>query len=416
MPKLRTLPLGDPILFALVVGLSAFGVAMVYSAGVMDVPFTLVAGLWRLQLLWFVLALIAVPVVLRIPVSWLERFTPPLYALAVVLLLLTLVIGTGVGTAEGVPRWIVIGPVRIHTAEFAKIPVIMMLARVLAQWREPPTTVWALWKPIAIVLVPMALVMLQPDLGTMIVFSFILLASLFWAGTPLRTLFFLVSPAIGLFLAFNTWVWGAWITVLAVLLVIYRPRLSEAATLMFANIAAGTIALPFWDSLAPYQKNRILVFLDPSLDPRGAGWNLAQSQVAIGSGGLWGKGFLEGSQKRLAFIPEQHTDFIFSVVGEEWGFIGVAVILTSFGIIFWRLLRIAAQTSDPFASLIPFGIFASWFIHVLVNTGMTVGIMPITGIPLPFISYGGSFLLINIVGMAIVQRIAAESRDGVAPL
>ena len=123
-----------------VIALSGFGVAMVYSAGVMDVPFTLVAGLWRLQLLWFVLALLAIPFVLRIPVSWYERIAPPLYALAVVLLALTLVIGTGVGTAEGVPRWIVIGPVRIHTAEFAKIPVIMMLARVLGQWREPPTT------------------------------------------------------------------------------------------------------------------------------------------------------------------------------------------------------------------------------------------------------------------------------------
>jgi rod shape determining protein RodA len=411
MARFRTLPLGDPLLFALVIGLASFGVAMVYSAGVMDVPFTLVAGLWRMQLLWFVLGLLVIPVILRIPVIWFERVAPPLYALAMVLLALTLVVGTGVGTAEGVPRWIVIGPIRIHTAEFAKIPVIMMLARVLSQWREPPSTVWQLWKPILIVLLPMGLVMLQPDLGTMIVFSFILLASLFWAGTPLRTLFFLISPALGLFLAFNTWVWGFWIVLLGVAILLYRPRVSEGATVMLANIAAGTLALPFWNSLATYQKNRILVFLDPTLDPRGAGYNLIQSQVAIGSGGLTGKGFLEGTQKRLAFIPEQHTDFIFSVVGEEWGFVGVAAVLITFGIVFWRLVRIAVRTPDPFASLIPFGLFASWFIHVLVNTGMTVGIMPITGIPLPFISYGGSFLLINLVGMALVQRIAAENQD-----
>jgi rod shape determining protein RodA len=416
MRRYRMLPLGDPILFFLVVSLSAFGIAMVYSAGVMDVPFTLVAGLWRLQLLWFVLGLLAIPLVLRVPVSIYERITPPLYALAVVLLALTLVVGTGVGTAEGVPRWIVIGPIRIHTAEFAKIPVIMMLARVLGQWREPPQTVWALWKPIVIVLVPMALVMLQPDLGTMIVFSFILLACLFWAGTPLRTLFLLISPAFGLFLAFNTWVWGAWIVLLAVLLLVFRPKVSEAATVMFANVVAGTIALPFWNSLATYQKNRILVFMDPTLDPRGAGYNLIQSQVAIGSGGVRGKGFLDGSQKRLAFIPEQHTDFIFSVVGEELGFIGVSLVIISFGIIFWRLVRIAAEATDPFSSLVPFGIFAAWFVHVLVNTGMTVGIMPITGIPLPFISYGGSFLLINLIGMAIVQRIAAERLDSVSPV
>jgi rod shape determining protein RodA len=415
MARFRTLPLGDPLLFALIVGLSAFGVAMVYSAGVMDVPFTLVAGLWRMQLLWFVLGLIAIPVILRIPVAWLERFTPPMYALAVVLLGLTLVIGTGVGTSEGVPRWIVIGPIRIHTAEFSKIPIIMMLARVLGQWREPPTTLWALWKPIAIVAVPMGFVMLQPDLGSMIVLAFILIACLFWAGTPMRTMFFLISPALALFLAFNTWIWGAWMVIVGLAILAFRPRVAEGAAVVALNVAAGTIALPFWNSLATYQKNRILVFLDPTLDPRGAGYNLIQSQVAIGSGGLTGKGFLGGTQKRLAFIPEQHTDFIFSVVGEEWGFIGVAVILVTFGVVFWRMLRIAARTSDPFASLIPFGIFAAWFIHVLVNTGMTVGIMPITGIPLPFISYGGSFLLINLVGMAVVQRIAAENLDARGP-
>ncbi|MBA2243933.1 MAG: FtsW/RodA/SpoVE family cell cycle protein, partial [Gemmatimonadetes bacterium] len=174
MPRFRLTSLGDPVLFALVVLLAFFGVAMVYSAGIMDVPSAYVAGAWRLQLLWFALALLAIPLVLRVPVSMLETVAPPLYAVALVLLALTLVIGTGVGTAEGVPRWIVLGPIRIHTAEFAKIPVILMLARVLGEWREPPTTLWALWKPIAVVLVPMGLVMLQPDLGTAIVFSFIL--------------------------------------------------------------------------------------------------------------------------------------------------------------------------------------------------------------------------------------------------
>ncbi len=409
MPRFRLTSLGDPVLFALVVLLAFFGVAMVYSAGIMDVPSAYVAGAWRLQLLWFALALLAIPLVLRVPVSMLETVAPPLYAVALVLLALTLVIGTGVGTAEGVPRWIVLGPIRIHTAEFAKIPVILMLARVLGEWREPPTTLWALWKPIAVVLVPMGLVMLQPDLGTAIVFSFILIATLFWAGTPLRMMFFLVSPALALFLAFNTWVWGAWITIVAAGLFLARLRVAEGASVFVANVAAGAIALPFWNSLAQYQKNRILVFLDPSIDPRGAGYNLIQARVAIGSGGWSGKGFLEGTQKRLAFIPEQHTDFIFAIVGEEWGFLGVAAVILIFALVFWRLVRIASRTADPFASLVPFGLFASWFIHVFVNTGMNIGIMPITGIPLPFISYGGSFLLVNLLAMAIVQRIAAEN-------
>jgi rod shape determining protein RodA len=410
MRRARTLPLGDPLLFGLVLLLSIFGVAMVYSAGVLDVPSTIVSGLWRMQLLWFVLALLVIPVVLRVPVIWLEWAAPPIYTLALVLLGLTLVIGGGAGTAESMSGWIRIGPVGIQTSEMAKIAVILMLARVLSEWREAPQTLWGLWKPIGVVLVPMGLVMLQPDLGTALVFTSILFATLFWAGTPVRTLFLMASPALGLLLAFSTWVWGAWIVVLSVALYFMRPRLSEAVTVVLANVAAGTIALTLWNKLAPYQRNRFLVFLDPSIDPRGAGYNLIQSQVAIGSGGITGKGFLDGTQKRLAFLPEQHTDFIFAVIGEEWGFIGVALVLVAFGLIFWRLVTVSERSTDPFASIIPFGIFGSWFAHVLVNTGMTVGIMPITGIPLPFLSYGGSFLLVNLLAMAIVQRIAAESK------
>jgi rod shape determining protein RodA len=280
---------------------------------------------------------------------------------------------------------------------------------VLANRREPPTTLWELRGPVAVVALPLAFVLLQPDLGTAIVFGVILLATLFWADTPLRTIFFLVSPALGLILAFNTWLWGGYITALFCAVLLLRPRLADGVAVMLANILAGTIAIPLWNSLERYQQNRILVFLDPSIDPRGAGYNLIQSRVAIGSGGLFGKGFLEGTQKRLAFLPEQHTDFIFSVVGEEFGFVGVAAVLVAFGFIFWRLVRIAAAAHDRFTQLVPFAIFASWFVHVLVNTGMTVGVMPITGIPLPFISYGGSFLMVNLLAMAVVQRIAAES-------
>jgi rod shape determining protein RodA len=410
MRRVRDLPVGDPLLLAMVLLLSTFGIAMVYSAGVLDVPSTIVAGLWRMQLLWFVLALILIPIVLWVPVLWLEYAAWPIYAVALVLLALTLVIGGGAGTAESMTGWIRIGPVGLQTSEMAKIAVIIALAKVLSEWREAPQTMWGLWKPIAVVLVPMGLVMMQPDLGTALVFSSILFASLFWAGTPLRTLFLLASPALGLLLAFSTWVWGAWIVGLSVAIWCMRPRLSEAVAVMLANVAAGTIALTLWNTLAPYQRNRFLVFLDPTVDPRGAGYNLIQSQVAIGSGGVWGKGFLDGTQKRLAFLPEQHTDFIFAVIGEEWGFIGVALVLVAFGLIFWRLVTVSEQSSDPFASIIPFGLFGSWFAHVLVNTGMTVGIMPITGIPLPFLSYGGSFLLVNLLAMAMVQRIAAEAK------
>jgi rod shape determining protein RodA len=409
--RTRHLVLGDPVLFGLVIVLTAYGVAMVYSAGVLDVPSTIVAGLWRQQLLWFALAMMATPLILRVPVVWLEWAAVPVYVFCNILLVLTIFIGTGAGTAESVSGWLAVGPVRVQPSEIAKIGVILMLARVLGGWREPPKTIWTLWKPIAVVLVPMALVMAQPDLGTALVFTSILLAMLFWAGTPLLTLFFLASPVIGLFFSISVWLWGAYfILLVALLALVYRPYVSEGAAILVANVVAGTIALPLWNSLATYQQNRFLVFLDPSIDPRGAGYNLIQSRVAIGSGGWVGKGFLDGTQKRLAFLPEQHTDFIFAVIGEEFGFLGVAAVLLAFGFIFWRLVRIAEISPDPFSSLVPFGIFGSWFAHVLVNTGMTVGVMPITGIPLPFLSYGGSFLLVNLLAMAIVERIAAESR------
>jgi rod shape determining protein RodA len=411
--SVRQLPLGDLQLFLLVVGLSFFGIAMIYSAGVLDVPGSIVSGLWRQQLLWFTLAMIATPFILKVPVIWLEWAAQPVYWLACIMLLLTLFVGTGAGTAESVSGWLAVGPIRIQPSEFAKIAVILMLARVLGGWREAPRTLWALWKPIGVVLLPMALVMLQPDLGTALVFSSILIASLFWAGTPLATIFFLISPVIGLFLSINVWMWGAYIVILALVLgFLYKPYLSEGVTIMLMNVVAGTVALPLWNKLETYQKNRFLVFLDPSIDPRGAGYNLIQSRVAIGSGGWSGKGFTEGTQKRLAFLPEQHTDFIFAVIGEEWGFLGVGLVLVAFALIFWRLVRVAERSSDPFASLVPFGLFGSWFAHVLVNTGMTVGIMPITGIPLPFLSYGGSFLLVNLLAVAIVQRIAAEAGGG----
>jgi rod shape determining protein RodA len=409
--RARHLVLGDPVLFALVIGLTAYGVAMVYSAGVLDVPSTIVSGLWRQQLLWFVLAIMVTPLLLRVPVIWLEWAAQPIYAFCVVLLVATLFLGTGAGTAESVSGWLRVGPVGVQPSEMAKIGVILMLARVLGSWREAPRTIWMLWKPILVVLVPMGLVMLQPDLGTALVFTSILLAMLFWAGTPLWTLFFLASPVIGLFLSVSVWMWGAYFVLLVLLLAfVYKPYLAEGSAILVANVVAGTIALPLWNSLETYQKNRFLVFLDPSIDPRGAGYNLIQSRVAIGSGGWWGKGYLDGTQKRLAFLPEQHTDFIFSVVGEEFGFLGVLLVLLTFAFIFWRLVRIAEKASDPFASLVPFGLFGSWFAHVVVNTGMTVGVMPITGIPLPFLSYGGSFLLVNLMAMAIVERIAAENR------
>ncbi len=402
------LAVGDPPLLVLVLALSLFGVAMVFSAGQLDVPDPTVQGIWKRQLLFLGISVVAFLAVLRIQVRWFEWAAVPAYGLGLLLLVVTLIIGEGYGTAKGVKSWIDLGPVLVQPSQFAIPATILMLARVMGNWREPPRSIWTLVLPVVIVLVPMALVMLQPDLGTAMVFTAILIATLYWAGTPVGMMFMLVSPAIGLFLSFSPALFSGYMIALVVFLYFYRTYLLEGATVVAANLAAGTIALPLWNSLETYQKARLLVFLDPSIDPRGAGWHVIQSRVAIGSGGLFGKGFTLGTQKRLAFLPEQHTDFIFSVIGEEFGFAGTVAVLLVFGMILWRISKIAERVSDPFAGIVVFGIFGAWFAHVIVNIGMTVGVMPITGIPLPFVSYGGSFLLASFLALGIVERISAE--------
>ncbi len=400
----------DKALVASVGALALYGLATLYSAGQTDVP-TFVATIWQRQLLWLGLGLIVGGIIFRTSPRMLEWATPYAYGIALFLLLLTLVIGTGAGTAAGSKSWIAIGGRRFgQPAELAKLAVILMLARWLATRREAPTMLRDLIVPGLIAGVPGFLVLKQPDLGSAIVFAAILFFMLFWAGTKFSLLVLAASPVIGLVLAFSTVAWGVWIAVLAGLLLWWRPYLWEGFAIMALNVLGGVLALPFWNRLAPYQQNRLLAFLNPDVDPRAAGWHVIQSKVAMGSGGLLGKGFTQGTQKRLAFLPAQHTDFIFSVVGEELGFVGVLVALCLFAWLLFGLLRIARRATDPFSSLCVFGIAGLFFTHIFENVGMTINLMPITGIPLPFFSYGGSFLLACSIGVAIALRVAWESR------
>jgi rod shape determining protein RodA len=310
-----------------------------------------------------------------------------------------------------VKSWIDLGPIRFQPAEVAKISTILMLARVLSQQDEALASLKDISFPSFLVALPLGLVMLQPDLGTAMAFGGILFAMLYWAGTPVRMLLLVASPVAGLLLSYDTRVWGWYIVGVVAFLFFYRFRLFlfESVAVVLANLAAGTISRPLWNSLATYQQNRILVFLDPDVDPRGAGYQLIQSKVAIGSGGLTGQGFTLGTQKRFDFLPEQHTDFIFSVVGEELGFIGTVGALLAFAYVLSRLVTMARECPDPFAGLTLLGIFGAWLVHIFVNVGMTVGIVPITGIPLPFVSYGGTFLLMSWVAAAIAVRVAHET-------
>ena len=400
----------EPSLVLAVLALTCFGVAMIYSAGVVHIPNDVTQNAWIRQGTWFVLAVTAFIVVARVPVRWIEWVALPLYTLSILLLVSTLVVGTGVGTAAGVKSWIQIGSFSFQPSEIAKIATILFLARFLSQRKDPLNSDQDLLLPALLVGLPLALVMLQPDLGTAMAFGGILFAMFFWAGTPVILLLLIASPVLGLILSYDTIIWSGYMVALVGFLYLFRYRLLlfEAVGVVLANLAAGTVAQPLWNRLAIYQQNRILVFLDPEVDPRGAGYQLIQSKVAVGSGGGMGQGFTLGSQKRYDFLPEQHTDFIFSVVGEELGFIGTALGILAFSFILGRLVHMATRTPDPFAGLVVLGIFGAWLAHIFVNIGMTVGVVPITGIPLPFVSYGGTFLLMCWISLAIAVRVAHE--------
>ena len=407
----RRFPIDWPLVVVALL-LSIYGIAIVYSAGQTDI-LTSVARLWKTQLVWFDLSLGVAYAVTRCSVRLMDWLTWPAYFLTVAMLVLLLFVGKGAGTAASSKSWLAIGGFRIgQPSELAKITVVLALAKVLSAYKEPPKSLLELWKPALVVGIPWVLIMKQPDLGTGIVFVGFAFAMLFWSGVSWPLLVLVASPVVSLILTFNVQVWGAWFLLLIALVLWYKPYLYEGIFLAVTNVVFGVLAPIIWDRLAPYQQKRLLVFINPELDRRAAGYHVLQSQIAIGSGGVFGRGFTQGPQKRLAFLPAQHTDFIFAVVGEELGFIGVLLAFALFLLLFLRVTKIAERANDSFSSLVAFGILASWFVHVLVNVGMTLNLMPITGIPLPFFSYGGSFMLASWLAVGILVRISAEGRGG----
>lgn len=408
----RSLGADRPLLITIGL-LLTFGLFVLYSAGQTDVPNFAAAGAWKRQLMWIGGGIIVAYTAFTISPRLLEWGALPFYIFALLLLGLTLVIGGGSGTAASSKSWLMIGGHKIgQPSELAKLAVVLMLARHLSSRREAPESVTQCLPACLIAGFPALLVLLQPDLGSALVFVGILFAVLFWAGTPPTTLLLIASPVVSLLMAFNVWTWVAWMVALGIVMILVRPFIVEGILVFGVNVAMGFIALPIWNKLAVYQQNRLLTFLNPEVDPQKAGYHAIQSKVAIGSGGWLGNGYLEGPQKRLAFLPEQHTDFIFAVLGEELGFVGVLAALLLFFALFLILVRIARRATDPFSSLMTFGILGILFTHVFENVGMTVNVMPITGIPLPFFSYGISFLLSTSLSVGLILRTAWDSRLG----
>jgi rod shape determining protein RodA len=401
---------GDPVLVASVLAMSLFGAAMIYSAGQLEVPDPAAENAWRQQLMWIGISMFVLFVVMHVPVRWLEWIALPAYLIGLGALAVTLVIGTGAGTAASMKGWINLGFIRIQPAQFANVATVLMLAKIMGSWREPPRTIWDLWKPIAVTAVPMLMVLAQPDLGTAMVFGGVLLATMFWAGTPMGIMFLLLCPVLGLAFAYvGAWIYSIYMIVLCAFLWLYRARPSEWVAVLAVNLVMGTIAWPLWNKLEPYQQARIIAFADPSFDPRGAGYQVLQSKVAIGSGGVWGQGFLDGPQKRLKFLPEQHTDFIYAVIGEELGLIGTSLVLVCYVVIAWRGLTITLNAPDRFGAFLALGITTMIVMQAFVNMSVVLGLMPTKGIPLPFVSAGGSSLLISLMAMGVLLNVSQHA-------
>lgn len=347
------------LLYALL--LTTIGLVMAYSNSYGDGVSPLSPGsLFTRGLLWLALASVAFAAGTAFDYTWLRTFGWPLYLLNLALLAISLVFGAGVG---GVARWVTIFGLQFQFSELSKILVIVALARYLSSREtrlEAPSTLAG-----AAILVgpPLVLVALQPDLGTALVFAAILAGMLFLSGAAVR------------------WLAAAGIALL--------------------------VAAPFaWISLLrDYQKQRLLSFLDPSADPLGSGWQILQSQIAVGSGGLFGKGLTNGTQNQLDFLPVQSTDFVFAIWSEEFGFVGALVVVALYVLLLWRVLLAGWRSRDRFGLLAAGGVASLILFQVLVNIGMVIGIMPITGVPLPFITHGGASLISIWLGLGIVQSI-----------
>ena len=404
MTRLRLPNLDWPLALA-TLGLIAMGLLTVYSAT--SVPGAH-EGLWMKQLLWFGIAFGVAWVVAAIHFRLYDSLAWPLYAISLVLLVAVLVIGT---SRLGAKRWIEIGPLQFQPSEIAKIATTFVLARFFDHAKVDLTKARWWLPPLFIALVPFALVAKEPDLGTASSFPAMLVAMYFWAGMPPSRLLLGLSPVFNVALFFVTGsIW--WFTGLfAALLAFARPKLSFLLAIVLLN---GVVAwqLPrLWNHLHDYQKRRIETFINPEHDPYGAGYQIIQSKIAIGSGGVAGKGYLKGSQKALAFLPMRHTDFIFSVVGEELGLLGALTAVLLYAVVVIRGYRLAVVARDGFASLLAVGVVTALFFHVMVNILMTVGWAPVTGVPLPFLSYGGTALIVNCVQIGLLQNVALRRRE-----
>lgn len=387
----------DLLILIVTIALVISGLIAIFSA-----TYTSGTDYFSKQLTFSVIGIVFMIGVSFIPPRIIARSTYIFYILSLLLLVLVLIIGKKI---SGSKSWFSLGGFGIQPSEFAKIATILTLANFLSTAEDGFKNVdkpLVFIKAVAIVLLPVALIMKQPDMGTSLVFLSMILPILFWVGLSPYILFIIISPVIivvGAFFGMNYLI-GALILV-AIILLFFKKNFFLTSGILLMNVIIGFSFDKLYHKLQPYQQNRIKAVFDPSTDPLGSGYNVIQSKVAIGSGGLFGKGFLQGTQTQLKFIPEQWTDFIYCMIGEEFGFAGCVFILVLYMVLIFQLVNNAYLSKNKFLSVACIGFSSIIFFHLVINVGMTIGIMPVIGIPLPMMSYGLSSLMSFLVMMGI---------------
>lgn len=393
----------DLPLFIILIALLAFGELAIYSASVQQAGDVIRKQDYYLkQLLWIAIAIGLLFLILYTSRAILEAAIIPFYIFTLILLIVILFL-PGI---KGAHRWITIGSFGIQPSEFAKLATIMLVAKLISKPHMPQ------WKQIGIVfliaLPPLVLIAREPDLSTAAIFFLICFPMLYFAGVSLAVIFLILSPFISALVGFSVPLWIMFDLILLIILYWKKIPLFLSSVVLVGNAFISFLAPYFWSNLKEYQRQRILAFLNPTSDVLGTGYQTIQSRIAVGSGGLFGKGFLQGTQKNLDFIPEQHTDFIFSVIGEEMGFIGCAILIFLFFLLVWRIILVLKRNEDLETRLIIVGILSYIGIQTILNIGMNIGIFPVMGIPLPFISYGGSSLLVNVAAIGLIIKLDSE--------
>ncbi len=380
--------------------LFGFGLLAIYSSTVNN---TFAQENFQRQVVWGIIGFVIFFITYSLPTNIFKSLAIPAYLVSILLLVAVIIMGRQI---SGSKSWLVIGSVGFQPSEIAKIGTIMAIAAYLSRTNCNIDSFKDILITLAIGFTPVLLILMEPDMGTSIVFFGMILIMFFWKGISSFSLFVVLSPALVAIAA----IFGMIYFIVALLVVIgllitFKKNLFFSASIFATSLSSGFFADYVYHALSPHQQKRIQSFLDPNADPLGSGYNTIQAKVAIGSGGLFGKGFLAGNQTQLQFIPEQWTDFAFCVIGEEFGFIGSIIVIVIFLILFLRILKLCFNTKDEFMGLVSIGILSVYLIHFIINLGMVVGILPVIGIPLPFISYGGSSLLVSMFMLGILANL-----------